>query len=463
MRCSEQPRPMRRGWGRRALALAAAATLFVSACGDDDDSDAADTAAGDTAESDDAPATPDTTSAVTTAPSTEPSSDAGSADTADAPETTAPAEPGDPIRIGAVLSVTGPASSLGEQQKNTLEMLVEQANAEGGVSGHPIELDIRDDQSNPDRGVEQMRALLQDFEPHAVIGPSASGVCLATKPVTEEAGVIQYCLSAAPIPAPAPFYFAAQSPLAPWIGNLPVQWMQEKGFTKIGCLASDDSSGQLTVDVVKQAAAGAGMEFVSENFNLEDVDVSAQLTRLRDQDPDVIYVCTSGKGVVTVLQGMQQLGMDLPAWISSGSASLDVAALIKDLLPSAGAFTGGEKIQVFEELSPDDPQAAQITEFATDYIEAYDKRPDLFAAAAADAFAILTTSIAEVGVDAAPADVVQYMEDNVDYLGVQLHYDFTADDHRGTNLSGIVARFTEDAGFVFEAQYDQVTDFASQA
>lgn len=381
----------------------------------------------------------------------------------DTTATTAAEATGDPIRIGAVLSVTGPGSTLGEQQKNTLEMLAEQVNSSGGVDGHEVELDIRDDESNPDRGVEQMRALLDEFDPHAVIGPSVAAVCLATKPITEQAQVVQYCLSAVPISYPAPYYFAAQSPLAAWIGNVPIQWMQEQGFEKVACLASDDSSGQLTVQVVKAAAEGAGMTFISENFNVDDVDVSAQLTNLRRQEPDVMYACTTGKGVVTVLQGMQQLGIDLPTWISSGSASLDVAELIKGLLPSAGAYTGGEKIQVFEELEPDDPQAEKITEFATDYIDQFGERPDLFAAAAADAFEMLTMSIAAVGVDASSDDIVRYMEEEIDHTGVQLLYDFTADDHRGTSLSGIVVQFTEDGGFELEAQYDEVTDFAAQS
>ncbi len=434
---------------RKSLPVSALVVLSVAAlgaCGDDDSGSSATTKAAAT--------TVATSAAPTTAAAT------AAASTTAAATTVAP-KPGPPIKIGAVLSVTGPGSSLGAQQKNTLEMLTEQLNAAGGFKGRKVELKVADDQSNPDRAVEQTRALIQEFKPTAIVGASLSGSCLATKPVTQEAGVLQYCLSAANIPTPAPLYFSAQSPLGAWIGNLPFEYFKEKGFKKIGCLASDDASGQLTVGVLKPAAKGAGIELFTENFNIADVDVSAQLTRLRDKGLDAMYVCTSGTGVVTVLQGMKQLGINLPTWIGSGSASLPVAALIKDLLPSKGVLTGGEKIQVYEALPADDPQAKQIQAFATAYQAKFNSRPDLFAASAADAFTILLTAIEGAGEGANTAAVAKYMEDKVEYTGVQLTYNFTPEDHRGTGLSGIVVEFTDKGAFKFVKQFKTVTDYVA--
>ena len=55
------------------------------------------------------------------------------------------------IKIGAVLSVTGPASVLGDPEKKTLEMYVADINAKGGINGQPIKLFIYDDQSDPNQ------------------------------------------------------------------------------------------------------------------------------------------------------------------------------------------------------------------------------------------------------------------------------------------------------------------------
>ena len=68
-----------------------------------------------------------------------------------------PAMAEDPIRIGAVTSVTGPASYLGEPEKNALELMVDQVNQEGGVLGRELELILYDDATNPERARTMMQ------------------------------------------------------------------------------------------------------------------------------------------------------------------------------------------------------------------------------------------------------------------------------------------------------------------
>lgn len=402
--------------------------LLIAACGNDDDS------SGDGAT--DATEAPQTTAGESS-------------------DTTAEAASGDPIRIGAVLSVTGPASTLGDQEAKALELRAEQINEAGGIEGRPIELQIEDDESSPDRAVEVTRSLLSDFEPHAIVGGSVTATCYAMKPVTEEAEIVQFCLSGAPVPPDHPFYFSAMSQQHRWLGDLPLHWMEEQGYESVACLATDDASGQQYIQTVEGAAAGAGLEAGgTEVYGVQDVDVSAQLTSIRGNNPDIVYSCTSGKPVVPALQGAQQVGLDVPFWLGSGSASLDVAGLIKDLLPEAGVFTGGEKIQVYEQLPDNDPQKEAITEFAMAYEEAHGKRPDLFAAAAVDALDMLSQSIAALGGDPAGSDLATYMEDEVDHTGLQLIYDFDAENHRSQFLSGIVLKFTAEGGFELVEQYD---------
>lgn len=411
-------------WHRKRLNVLAAAGLIVAACGGDDDSsnESTDTVAGGTGQ--------------TSAPGSEQTS-------------------GEPIRIGAVLSVTGPASTLGDQEARALELRAEQINEAGGVEGRPIELQIEDDESNPDRAVEVTRSLLSDFDPHAVIGGSVTATCYAMKPITESAEVVQFCLSGAPVPPDHPFYFSAMSQQPRWLGDLPLHWMKQEGFENVACLATDDASGQQYIETVEGATSGAELQYAgTEVYGLQDVDVTAQLTSIRGNDPDIIYSCTSGRPVVPALQGAQQVGLDVPFWLGSGSASIDVADLIKDLLPPAGVFTGGEKIQVYDQLPDDDPQKEAIVEFATAYEDANGNRPDLFAAAAADAIDMLSQSIAALGGDPSGADLTTYMEEEVNYTGLQLIYDFSEENHRSTYLSGIVLRFTEDGSFELVEQFE---------
>jgi branched-chain amino acid transport system substrate-binding protein len=358
-----------------------------------------------------------------------------------------------PIKLGAVLSLTGPGSSLGIEEGRALALKTKLFNRAGGLKGRKVSLKIVDDQSSPALAVQQTRSLLSDFEPSAIIGGSISATCLAMKPVTEAAKVVHYCLSAAPIPLPAPYYFSAQSPFGRWIGDVPIYWMTQRGIKSVGCLYTNDASGQLTNQVVQKAATNAGLAFFSQSFAGTDTDVTPQLTKLRSNGIGALYVCTTGAGVVTALQGVRQLGLNVPVWISSGSASLPIAGLIKGILPPQGAYTAGAKVQVFRSLPKTDRQLPFIIKFATAYEKAYGEPADIFSATGADVFNILTRAIAGAGVGANADAISQYMVDKIRLTGVQLNYHFRENDHRGTDLDGIVEKFTSAGRFQFVAVY----------
>lgn len=352
-----------------------------------------------------------------------------------------------PIRIAAVLSLTGSGASLGVQEREGIQLRADQLNKAGGIKGRRIVLRFVDDQSSPDQAVQQTRALIQDYKPNAIIGGSISATCLAMKPVTEQAKVTQYCLSAAPIPQPAPYYFSAQSPFTRWIADVPVHWMVQNNIKSVGCLATNDSSGQLTLQVVKRAAESAGIKFSSQTFGLTDTDATPQLTRLRAENPDALYICTTGSAVVTALQGVRQLGFRVPVWISSGSASLPIAGLIKDILPEQGAFTSGSMVQTPTQVPKNHARRAIILRFATAYQAKYKKPADIFAASGNDALTILAKAFGNVPVNATPEDVTKYLEDELRLSGAQLSYNFQANDHRGTDVEGVIDRFTPEGGF----------------
>ena len=369
----------------------------------------------------------------------------------------APSATKPPIKIGVVLSLSGSGSSLGVQEQEGIELKAKQINAAGGVNGRKVVLNIVDDKSTPDQAIQAVRSLMQSFSPQAVIGSSVSGACLAMKPVTEQASMLQYCLSAAPIPLPAPYYFSAQSPFTRWIADVPVHWMVKNGIKSVGCLATNDSSGQLTLQVVQKAATNAGIKFYSQSFSGTDTDATPQLIKLRANNPDALYICTTGAAVVTALQGIKQLGFDVPVWISSGSASRPIAQLIKGILPSKGAFTSGSLVQVPQSIPANHPRRKIILAFTTQYRAAYHKPADIFAASGNDALNILTRAIGANPVGSDSATIAKYMEDSIRLSGAQLTYNFSPGDHRGTDVEGVIEKFTPAGGFKYVTTYPSNT------
>src|SRR5512133_2759390 len=94
----------------------------------------------------------------------------------------APALPAEPIKIGAIFSVTGPASFLGEPERNTVKMLEAQINKAGGVLGRPLEVIVYDDETDATKAVTAFDRLVKKDQVVAVVGPSTTGSTLAIVP-----------------------------------------------------------------------------------------------------------------------------------------------------------------------------------------------------------------------------------------------------------------------------------------
>ena len=93
------------------------------------------------------------------------------------------------IKIGAVLSVTGPASFLGDPEKKTLEMYVDAINAKGGVNGQKLELVIYDDGGDANNARTFATRLVEEDKIAAMVGGTTTGTTLAMMPVFEEAQI----------------------------------------------------------------------------------------------------------------------------------------------------------------------------------------------------------------------------------------------------------------------------------
>ncbi|MBI3444424.1 MAG: ABC transporter substrate-binding protein, partial [Magnetospirillum sp.] len=91
----------------------------------------------------------------------------------------------DPIKIGSILSVTGPASFLGEPEKKTLEMYVERINKEGGVLGRKVELVVYDDGGAGEKASTFTKRLIESDKVDLLIGGSTTATTMAALPLAE--------------------------------------------------------------------------------------------------------------------------------------------------------------------------------------------------------------------------------------------------------------------------------------
>ena len=194
-----------------------------------------------------------------------------------------PALAADTIKVGAILSVTGPASFLGAPEAKTLEMIVEDINAKGGINGTKVELVVKDSGGSPEKAVSFAKQLIDEDKVFAIIGPSTSGETMAIKNIAEEGKTILLSCAAAEV---------IVNPVAKYVFKTPqmdkhaviriFQQMKKMGITKVGVLSSNTGFGKAGKEQLEKLAPENGIQIViSEVYDKAATDLTAEVTKIK--------------------------------------------------------------------------------------------------------------------------------------------------------------------------------------
>ena len=114
------------------------------------------------------------------------------------------AKQAEPYVVGGIFSISGPASYLGEPERNSMEMVAEAINAQGGINGHPLKLVIYDDEGDVTKARLHATKLVQDKDCLAIIGPSITPSSMTVLEMTQKAKLpLISCAAGRGITAPA--------------------------------------------------------------------------------------------------------------------------------------------------------------------------------------------------------------------------------------------------------------------
>jgi len=337
----------------------------------------------------------------------------------------------DSIKIGAFLSVTGPASFLGEPEKKTLERHVERLNKDGGIGGRKIELVVYDDAGTPDKAATFAKRLIQNDGVDILIGGTTTGTTMAAVKVVEPAGVPFISLAGG---------IDIVEPVKKWVFKTPhtdrmaaekvFADMKKKGITKIALVSEDAGFGKSGHDQSVKVAANFGIEIVADEvYSPKDPDVTAQLTKAKNA-PGVqaIFNFGFGQGPAIVTKNYKQLGIALPLWQSHGVASKEYIRLAGEAaegvrLPAAG-------LVVADQLPATDPQKPVVTAFKKDYEAAFKSEVSTFAGHAYDGLQMASAAILRAG-STDKAKVRDELEKTSGYVGTAGLVSMSATDHMG--------------------------------
>lgn len=297
----------------------------------------------------------------------------------------------DTIRIGGLAPLTGDAASYGVAVNNAIQMAVEDINANGGIDGKQIEYIYYDEKGDTTEATNAYNKLVQDDKVVAIIGDVTTKPTLAVAQTSQQDNIpiITATATAAEVTLTGPNIFRACF-TDPFQGELMASYASEKlGATKVAVLsdmADDYSSGIAEAFVAK--AEELGMQVVAdEKYQDGDVDFKSQLTNIKGQNPDVLFLPVYYEDLRLISAQAKEVGVTAQLCGADGWDSV-----LTDNFDSS-VLNGGVFCSQYSTESTDE----RVQNFISTYKEKYEMDPNMFAVLAYDATNMMAQAISDAG------------------------------------------------------------------
>lgn len=342
----------------------------------------------------------------------------------------------EPVKIGGIFSVTGPASFLGDPEKKSMELAIDMINENGGIDGRMLEAVIYDSEGDPSRAVRNAQRLITRDNVIAIVGPSLTPTSLAVVPVAERANMLLISCAAGNLitdPIKPMVFKTAQSDIHA-VGSIYAH-MKKQGIKRVALMIQSDAFGESGRDQLLKQAGDFGIEVVAqENFGIRDTDTTAQLTNIRRANPEAIISWGTNPGPAVVARNVQQLGIDVPLYNSHGVASPRFIDLAGDSAEGILLPTG--RILVADLLPEDDPQKKVLQDYISAYEARYGETASSFGGYAFDGVNLLAEAMKGTGFDR--NKIRDNLENTKDFVGISGTFTFSETDHNGLSPDAFV-------------------------
>lgn len=339
------------------------------------------------------------------------------------------------VKIGAVLSVTGPASFLGDPEKRTLEIYVAEINAKGGVNGQKLQLVVYDDAGDANNARTFATRLVEEDKIVAMVGGSTTGTTMAMMPVFEEAQIPFISLAGA---------VQIIQPVRKWVFKTPhtdtmacekiFADIKKRKLSKVAIIAGSGGFDKSMQAECNKVAPKAGITIVhQETYGPRDTDMTPQLTNIKGKaDVEAVINAGFGQGPAIVTRNYRQLDIKLPLYQSHGVAS-------KQFIELAGPAAEGVRLPaaallVADKLPDNDPQKPVVVAYKNTYEKQTGQPVSTFGGHAYDGLMILVEA-AKRAKSWDPAKVRDEIEKTKGFVGTGGIVNMSPTDHLGLDLS----------------------------
>ena len=305
------------------------------------------------------------------------------------------------IKVGGIGELTGDIPAVGASFKNAAEMAVKEINDAGGLevggTKYKVELFIEDNAGKADQAASSAQKLITQQNVVAIVGPNASRYAIPASEIAESSKVVLISPWStnpkttldAKSNAPKKYVFRAAF-IDPFQGRVVAKFamdnLKAKNAAVLYDVASDYNKG--IAEFFKQTFEANGGKVVSfETYTTNDKDFSAQLTKIKNANPDVIFLPNYYSEVPLQIQQAKRLGITKP-YIGSDSWGSE------ELVKLCGSDCEGYYFSTHYAADNASPTAKK---FIDGYKAKYNSTPDDVAALTYDSFGLLWTALKNAG------------------------------------------------------------------
>ena len=342
------------------------------------------------------------------------------------------AQAADPIKIGSFLTVTGPASFVGDPELKTLQLYVESINAGGGINGHPLELIHYDTGGKAQDAVGFVKRLIKNDKVDLIVGGTTSGDTLAVIPDVEKEGIPLISLAGA---------VDIVEPVKKWVFKVAhsdrmaaakiFEDLRRRKLTKVALITGDGGFDKSGREQLLKLAPEYGITIIAdESYGNKDTDMTAPLTKIRASEAQAIINFGFGQAPAIVTKNIKQLGIKLPVYQSHGVASKTFIDLAGDA--AEGVRLPAAVLVVAEQLPDGDPQKPVLLAYKKQYEAKYGP-VSTFGGHAYDGLFIAVEAVKRAG-GTDKAKVRDQIEKTKGFIGASGVFNMNPDDHMGLSL-----------------------------
>jgi branched-chain amino acid transport system substrate-binding protein len=337
------------------------------------------------------------------------------------------------IKIGGIYPLSGDVAVYGVEARNGVQMAIEEINAAGGVNGKQIELIAEDDEGNAEKTVNAFKKLTTKDGVKFIIGSLTSGCTKAITSLAQDQKILVVAPAAtAPDVTSAGNYIFRTCFIDPFQGKVGAKFSSENLAAKKAAVLYDvgnDYSVGLYDNFKAGFEAAGGTIVAAESYTTGDKDFNAQLTKIKNANPDVVYLPDYYATVALIAKQLRAQGINTPIVGADGWGGIVANA-------------GDEVLNGFySDHYASDSTDQKVVDFVTKYTAKFNATPTSFAALGYDAAYIIKDALIAAGSTDSEAVRAAVEKTNGSYVTGNLSFD----ENRNPTKSAVMLEIVKNA------------------